>query len=180
MCVYTCDDNRFEVISNAKRALVSSTNISTNEDEMKVLDNILFRCWQMGWLPEPAVRDDKGKFCSYVRWSEFNKQYLETSAAAVMEYSNINPMADSNKQRVVFYRRIWIQHLVSHKFTRAEIGIACNRHHSSITTAFRTHMTYIRMNQYTGEEMDIIKGLLKYLDNLYAQEHEKYYSRLKG
>ena len=31
-------------------SLIDSTNIETSEDEMKVLDEILFRCWQMGWL----------------------------------------------------------------------------------------------------------------------------------
>ena len=43
-------DNRFEIIAKAKHAILESTNIETSEDEMKVLDNILFRCWQMGWL----------------------------------------------------------------------------------------------------------------------------------
>lgn len=43
-------DNRFEIIAKAKRAILDGTNIDTSEDEMKVLDSILFRCWQMGWL----------------------------------------------------------------------------------------------------------------------------------
>lgn len=45
-----CGDNRFEIISKAKEDILNSTNISSSEDEMKVLDNFLFRCWQMGWL----------------------------------------------------------------------------------------------------------------------------------
>lgn len=45
-----CGDNRFEIIEKAKTALIESTNIETSEDEMKVIDNFLFRCWQMGWL----------------------------------------------------------------------------------------------------------------------------------
>ena len=45
-----CGDNRFEIIKKAKAELLKSTNIETSEDEMKVLDNFLFRCWQMGWL----------------------------------------------------------------------------------------------------------------------------------
>ena len=44
------DDNRFEIIAKAKEDLIRSTNIETSEDEMKVLDSFLFRCWQMGWL----------------------------------------------------------------------------------------------------------------------------------
>lgn len=44
------DDGRFEIIAKAKEDIIRSTNIETSEDEMKVLDNFLFRCWQMGWL----------------------------------------------------------------------------------------------------------------------------------
>lgn len=46
----TCKDNRFEIIKKAKQKILSGTNIDTSPDEMKVLDNFLFRCWQMGWL----------------------------------------------------------------------------------------------------------------------------------
>ena len=45
-----CTDNRFEIIDKAKKHLLEATNIDTSPDEMKVLDNFLFRCWQMGWL----------------------------------------------------------------------------------------------------------------------------------
>lgn len=46
----TAGDGRFGIIAKAKEDLIKSTNIETSEDEMKVLDNFLFRCWQMGWL----------------------------------------------------------------------------------------------------------------------------------
>ena len=46
----TCTDNRFEIIEKAKKHILEATNIDTSPDEMKVLDNFLFRCWQMGWL----------------------------------------------------------------------------------------------------------------------------------
>ncbi len=46
----TCDDNRMEIIKRAKDAMISGTNIQSSPDEMAVLDNILFRAWQMGWL----------------------------------------------------------------------------------------------------------------------------------
>ena len=49
-CGEMITDNRFEIIAKAKQAILDGTNIETDEDEMKVLDNILFRCWQMGWL----------------------------------------------------------------------------------------------------------------------------------
>jgi len=45
-----CDDGRFELIEKYKLMLMESTNISDSEDELKVLDTILFRFWQMGWL----------------------------------------------------------------------------------------------------------------------------------
>ena len=45
-----CGDNRFEIIRKAKEALLESTNIEDSSKEMTVLDNFLFRCWQMGWL----------------------------------------------------------------------------------------------------------------------------------
>lgn len=45
-----CGDNRFELIERAKKTLIEATNIESSPDEMKVLDNILFRIWQMGWL----------------------------------------------------------------------------------------------------------------------------------
>ena len=43
-------DNRFEIINKAKKDLIESTNIEMSPGEMKVLDDFLFRCWQMGWL----------------------------------------------------------------------------------------------------------------------------------
>ena len=45
-----CTDNRFEIIDRAKKDIIESTNIESDPDEMKVIDNFLFRCWQMGWL----------------------------------------------------------------------------------------------------------------------------------
>lgn len=52
MCGECCPDGRFETIDRAKRDLLECTNIDTSPDEMKMLDNILFRCWQMGWLDQ--------------------------------------------------------------------------------------------------------------------------------
>lgn len=45
-----CTDNRFELIERFKKELIESTNIETSLEEIKVIDNILFRFWQMGWL----------------------------------------------------------------------------------------------------------------------------------
>ena len=59
-----CDDNRFEIIEAAKQRLIEATNIEMRPDEMAVLDSILFRMWQMGWLPEqnePVEIDEIGR-----------------------------------------------------------------------------------------------------------------------
>lgn len=53
-----CTDNRFEIIERAKKDILDSTNIDMSPDEMKVLDNFLFRCWQMHWLDKYKSRDD--------------------------------------------------------------------------------------------------------------------------
>lgn len=45
-----CNDNRFNLIAKYKAKLIEATNIETSQDEMAVIDNILFRMWQMGWL----------------------------------------------------------------------------------------------------------------------------------
>ncbi len=45
-----CGDNRFELIEKFKKELFEHTNIETAKDEVAVLDSLLFRCWQMGWL----------------------------------------------------------------------------------------------------------------------------------
>ena len=66
-----CGDNRFEIIEKAKAHLLDATNIDTSPKEMEVLDNFLFRCWQMGWLDryaeqtEPTTED-----CSMVEQTE--------------------------------------------------------------------------------------------------------------
>lgn len=52
-----CTDNRFEMIEKYKKALIEGTNIETSSDEMKVIDNVLFRFWQMGWLEKLETTD---------------------------------------------------------------------------------------------------------------------------
>lgn len=52
-----CTDNRFELIEKYKKALIEGTNIETSSDEMKVIDNVLFRFWQMGWLEKLDTSD---------------------------------------------------------------------------------------------------------------------------
>ena len=45
-----CTDGRFEMIEKYRQKIIEATNIETSPDEMKVLNDILFRFWQMGWL----------------------------------------------------------------------------------------------------------------------------------
>ena len=45
-----CGDNCFEIIQRAREDFINSTNIEISSEEIKVLDNFLFRCWRLGWL----------------------------------------------------------------------------------------------------------------------------------
>lgn len=54
-----CGDDRFELIDKAKQKLLDATNIDSRPDEIAVLDNILFRCWQMGWLYQLRYADTR-------------------------------------------------------------------------------------------------------------------------
>ena len=49
--------SQFEIIAKAKAALLDSTNIVSSPEEMKVLNDFLFRCWQMGWLDKYGKDD---------------------------------------------------------------------------------------------------------------------------
>lgn len=53
-------DNRFEIIAKAKEHLLRATNIEDAPEEMAVIDNILFRCWQMGWLKKYEEEPTEG------------------------------------------------------------------------------------------------------------------------
>ena len=59
-----CGDNRFKIIAKAKEDILSATNIESSPEEMQVLDNFLFRCWQMGWLEgnELSIEEDGSLF----------------------------------------------------------------------------------------------------------------------
>lgn len=82
-----CGDNRFEVIAEAKKDLLESTNIEMSSDEMSVIDNFLFRCWQMGWLrryesydfcdgENPCKEYDQEKHCCH-RWTKVIRRTIE-------------------------------------------------------------------------------------------------------
>ena len=71
-----CDDGRFELIEKYKLMLMESTNISDSEDELKVLDTILFRFWQMGWLDKPEQPTAQQWIPCSEKLPEENGQYL--------------------------------------------------------------------------------------------------------
>lgn len=79
----TCNDNRFEAIAKAREMLVSSTNIEDSPDEMAVLDTILFRFWQMGWIDALDVNarlkaeNAKLKGFVYDMWNDMNVCYMQ-------------------------------------------------------------------------------------------------------
>lgn len=52
-------DNRFEIIAKAKADILAKTNIESRPEEMAVLDNILYRCWQMGWLAKYDTKKEE-------------------------------------------------------------------------------------------------------------------------
>lgn len=72
-----CGDNRFEIIEAYKKKLIEDTNIESCPEEMAVIDSILFRFWQMRWIPTQEIircRDckygeivDDGNMCDLVR-----------------------------------------------------------------------------------------------------------------
>lgn len=86
-----CGDDRFEVIAEAKKDLLESTNIEMSPDEMAVIDNFLFRCWQMGWLRQyetyefcdgenPCKEYDQEKHCCH-RWTKVIRQTVDEMKA---------------------------------------------------------------------------------------------------
>lgn len=55
----TCGDNRFELIAKYRAKMIEGTNIEDSPEEMAVIDSVLFRCWQMGWLDKLEDNENK-------------------------------------------------------------------------------------------------------------------------
>lgn len=81
-----CGDNSFKIINEAKQALIDSTNINTSPDEMVVLDDILFRCWQMGWLDKYGDKKADGWIPCSERLPKDGETYLITNAESFEQY----------------------------------------------------------------------------------------------
>ena len=94
-CGVVCGDNRFELIKKFKKKLFEQTNIETAKDEVAVIDSILFRLWQMGWLDK---LEDYNRQKAEIEWLEEEnrglrkicdralKTYKATKAEAIKEF----------------------------------------------------------------------------------------------
>ena len=72
-----CTDNRFELIDKYKTKLLDSTNIETSPEEMAVIDNILFRFWQMGWLDKlESVNAEPVKHGRWIKMSDAGQDII--------------------------------------------------------------------------------------------------------
>ena len=81
-----CDDNRFELIEKYKKELIKATNIETAPDEMAVLDNILFRFWQMGWLDKlelPSAQTDVARDIATIIENERDMRVIKKNAEII-------------------------------------------------------------------------------------------------
>ena len=66
-----CNDNRFEIVEKFKKRLIKETNIKSCPDEMAVIDDILFRFWQLGWLDKIDANEPiRCKDCKYAEWRD--------------------------------------------------------------------------------------------------------------
>lgn len=80
-----CTDNRFELIEKYKQKLIDATNIEMAPDEMAVIDNILFRFWQMGWLDKLNADADP---VSHGMWV-INGEFIDCSVCKREKWSRV-------------------------------------------------------------------------------------------
>lgn len=86
--VEKCIDKREKLIQKYKDKLLEGTNIHTSQKEIEVIDNILFRLWQMGWLRvlEDNERIERGYYSQ-----------LEKSRDMLAEYMMNEPLVEAIK-----------------------------------------------------------------------------------
>lgn len=93
-----CRDNRFEIIEKAKQDLLYSTDIDSSKDEMKVLDNFLFRCWQMGWLKQYEMEiEEQQDLVWHVLPRECKEKIQKAYKTLVTEYKKYLKCKQINK-----------------------------------------------------------------------------------
>lgn len=99
-----CGDNRFKVIARAKEHLLNSTNIHTSEDEMKVLDSFLFRCWQKGWLRQYDETATDGSMTKQeqIAYAKGYKEATENAAEWIRSQTDLDiPMPTNEKGEII-------------------------------------------------------------------------------
>ena len=102
-----CGDNRFELIKKYKERLVAATNIETAIDEMNVIDSILFRFWQMGWLDRleadvvprnevEVIEEERDRYKKYYFRHEYDKWEAEIKQEGYKEiFEEIKKLLDT-------------------------------------------------------------------------------------
>ena len=73
------DYNRFVLIEKYKQRLIEGTNISDRQEEMEVLNSILFRFWQMGWLD---------KLEEETKWIPCSERLPEVKQKVLVQYAD--------------------------------------------------------------------------------------------
>ncbi len=84
-----CDDNRFELIEKYRKELIEATNIESSPDEMAVLNTILFRFWQMGWLDKlelPSVQPERTEYIPDTKAIPSEEDCVDLSERVIATY----------------------------------------------------------------------------------------------
>jgi hypothetical protein len=96
------DDNRFVLIEKYKQKLIEGTNISDRPEEMAVIDSILFRLWQMGWL-DKLEEEAKWIPCSE-RLPKDNRQVLVYARSVHYALAKYDEMRNADGT----YKKQWV------------------------------------------------------------------------
>ena len=151
MCDVCCDD-RWEVIAAARDDLLRSTNIQDSPSEMAVLDDFLFRCWQMGWLDKYITPNRKPtapeRYPAVVQAAE---------AATGHTLTNARSRANTLIRAFVSYR------MHEEGYSNSEIGRELNRDHSTVTQLAGRMREMLSMPVYYSAELKMFENMNKML-----------------
>ena len=98
-----CDD-RFEIISKAKKHIIEATNIEMSPKEMEVLDNFLFRCWQMGWLKNDykALEIENAKLKEQLKNNPYVIQLQKEKSEMAEDFAKQIKNLEEDKEQIIF------------------------------------------------------------------------------
>lgn len=99
-----CNDNRFELIEKYKKELLESTNIADSKEEMDVIDSILFRFWQMGWLVGVENVNRLLNDCNTykIKWAKARAEATKEFAERLKEH--FDDWSDNEKSNTIYVR----------------------------------------------------------------------------